>query len=185
MRASSQRNKLEWMRRNDMSKPHWRPAYATELPAISAIAARIHPDLPERPEVFAEKMRLYPNGCLVLAADDEIVGYGISHPWMQQQIPPLDGFLEKLPDDADCLYVHDLAVLPNCRGGVARAYVASVEALAHTSGIATLALVSVYATRPMWERFGFRPVTAGSELRAKLASYGESATYMLRDLAAT
>jgi hypothetical protein len=40
--------------RIDMSKPHWRPARASDLPAISAIAARIHPDLPERPEVFAE-----------------------------------------------------------------------------------------------------------------------------------
>jgi hypothetical protein len=46
-------------------------------------------------------------------------------------------------------------------------------------------LVSVYATRPLWQRLGFRPVTADAELRAKLASYGDSATYMLRDLAAT
>ncbi|MGY3074279.1 hypothetical protein ACVWZZ_000650 [Bradyrhizobium sp. LM6.10] len=49
---------IETERRIDMSKPHWRPARASDLPAISAIAARIHPDLPERPEVFAEKMRL-------------------------------------------------------------------------------------------------------------------------------
>jgi hypothetical protein len=60
-----------------------------------------------------------------------------------------------------------------------------MEELARASGIAALALVSVYATRPLWERFGFRPVTADAELRAKLAGYGESATYMLRDLAAT
>jgi hypothetical protein len=37
----------------------------------------------------------------------------------------------------------------------------------------------------MWERLGFRPVTADAALRAKLAPYGEGATYMLRDLAAT
>lgn len=168
-----------------MSKPHWRPAHASDLPAISAIATRIHPDLPERPEVFAEKMRLYPAGCRVLVADDDIVGYGLSHPWKQQRIPTLDGFLERLPDDADCLYVHDVAVLPDRRGGAARTYVATIEDLARSTGIATLALVSVYATRPLWERFGFRPVTANAELRAKLESYGESATYMLRDIAAT
>jgi N-acetylglutamate synthase-like GNAT family acetyltransferase len=81
--------------------------------------------------------------------------------------------------------VHDVAVLPDHRGGAARAYVAKMEELARASGIAALALVSVYATRPLWERFGFRPVTADAELRAKLAGYGESATYMLRDLAAT
>ncbi|MFB6450672.1 GNAT family N-acetyltransferase [Bradyrhizobium sp. NDS-1] len=166
-----------------MSKPHWRPAHASDLPAISAIAARVHPDLPERPEVFAEKMRLYPGGCRVLIAGDEIAGYGLAHPWKQHRIPPLDGLLARLPDDADCLYVHDVAVLPDSRGGVLRVYIAEIEELARASGIATLALVSVYATRPLWERLGFRPVTAEAELRAKLASYGESATYMLRDLA--
>lgn len=168
-----------------MSKPHWRPARTTDLPAIGAIAARIHPDLPERPEVFAEKMRLYPGGCRVLVADDAIAGYGFAHPWRQHRIPPLDGFLERLPDDADCLYVHDVAVLPDFRGGAARDYVATIETLARASHITALALVSVYATRPRWERLGFRPVMADAELRAKLASYGDSATYMLRDIAAT
>ncbi|MCK1717806.1 GNAT family N-acetyltransferase [Bradyrhizobium sp. 141] len=167
-----------------MSKPHWRPAHAFDLPAISAIAARIHPGLPERPEVFAEKMRLYPDGCRVLVTDDAIAGYGFSHPWKQHRIPPLDAFIAQLPDDADCLYVHDVAVLPDFRGGVLRAYIADIEQLARASGIATLALVSVYATRPLWQRLGFRPVTTEADLRAKLASYGEGATYMLRDLTA-
>lgn len=168
-----------------MSKPHWRPARTSDLAAISAIAARIHPALSERAEVLAEKMRLCPDGCGVLDTDQGIVGYGLAHPWMQHRIPPLDGFLQELPDRADCLYVHDVAVLPDFRGGVARAYVADVEKLARASGIAKLALVSVYGTRPLWERIGFRAVTADAELRAKLASYGDGATYMLRDLAAT
>ncbi|MCK1394631.1 GNAT family N-acetyltransferase [Bradyrhizobium sp. 1] len=167
-----------------MTKPHWRPARVSDLPAISAIATRIHPGLPERPDVFAEKMRLYPDGCRALVTADEIVGYGLAHPWMQLRIPPLDDFLERLPDDADCLYVHDVAVLPDFRGGASRAYVVDVEGLARASGIAMLALVSVYATRPLWERFGFRPVIADAKLRAKLVSYGDSATYMLRDLGA-
>ncbi|BBO11645.1 GNAT family N-acetyltransferase [Bradyrhizobium ottawaense] len=167
-----------------MSKPHWRPAHASDLPAISAIATQIHPALPESPEVLAEKMRLYPDGCRVLVAGDEIAGYGLAHPWKQYRIPPLDGLLARLPDDADCLYVHDVAVLPDFRGGVVRPYVADVEQLARASGIATLALVSVYATRPLWQRLGFRPVTADAALRAKLASYGEGSTYMLRDLTA-
>ena len=167
-----------------MSKPHWRPAHASDLPAISAIAARVHPGLPERPEVFDEKTRLYPDGCRVLIADDEIAGYGLAHPWKLHQIPPLDRLLERLPEDADCLYVHDVAVMPEFRGGVLRAYIADIEQLARASRIATLALVSVYATRPMWQRLGFRPVAVDAALRAKLASYGEGATYMLRDLAA-
>lgn len=165
-----------------MSKPHWRRAHAGDLAAIGAIAARIHPDLPERLEVFAEKMRLSPGGCRVLVAGDAIAGYGLAHPWMQRQIPPLDGFLGRLPDAADCLYVHDVAVLPGCRGGTARAYVTEIEALARSAGITTLALVSVYATRPLWEHLGFQGVAPDAALRDKLASYGEGATYMLRRL---
>ncbi len=166
-----------------MNKPHWRRARTDDLPAITAIADRIHPDLFERPEVLAEKMRLCPDGCRMLAAGDEIAGYGLAHPWMQHQIPPLDGFLGQLPNAADCLYVHDVAVLPDARGGVARAYVAEIEQLARSSGIARLALVSVYGTRGLWERLGFQPVTPDAVLREKLASYGASATYMLRELA--
>ncbi|MBH5402158.1 GNAT family N-acetyltransferase [Bradyrhizobium sp. CNPSo 4010] len=167
-----------------MGKPHWRPARTSDLAAISAIAARIHPDLPECPEVFMEKMQLYPAGCRVLVADDAIAGYGLAHPWRQHRIPPLDRFLERLPGIADCLYVHDVAVLPDRRGGAARDYIAAVAELARATGVATLALVSVYTTRPMWERLGFRPVAADAELRAKLASYGSGATYMLRHVAA-
>lgn len=132
--------------RTDMSKPHWRPARTSDLVAISAIAARIHPDLPESPDVFAEKIRLYPDGCRLLIADEEIAGYGLAHPWKQHRIPPLNGFLQKLPDDADCLYVHDVAVLPDFRGGIAPDYIADIEKLARASHITTLALVSVYAT---------------------------------------
>ncbi|WP_439409568.1 GNAT family N-acetyltransferase [Bradyrhizobium sp. DASA03076] len=166
-----------------MSKPRWRRAHATDLAAISAIAARIHPDLPERPEVLAEKMRLCPDGCRVLAAGDGIAGYGLAHPWMQQQIPPLDGFLGQLPEHADCLYIHDVAVLPDARGGVARGYVADIEQLARSSGITMLALVSVYDTRVLWERLGFHAVGPDAALRDKLTSYGAGATYMLRELA--
>lgn len=165
-----------------MSKPHWRHAHAKDLATISAIAARIHPDLPERPEVLSEKLRLCPDGCWVLAGGNEIAGYGLAHPWIQQQIPSLDGVLDRLPDAADCLYVHDVAVLPDFRGGVVRAYLAAIEELARSSGITTVALVSVYGTRPLWEHLGFQGVAPDAALRDKLSCYGASATYMLRGL---
>lgn len=164
---------------------HWRRALPSDLPAIAGIAAKIHPDLPERPEVFAEKQRLYPDGCRVLVAGDAIGGYGFAHPWKLNRIPPLDDFLRGLPDDPDCLYVHDVVVLPDFRGKqIAGAYVAAIEALARSAGVKSLALVSVYGTQAMWERFGFRIVAPDAALRAKLASYGERATYMVCTLSA-
>lgn len=162
---------------------HWRQALPSDLPAIASIAAQIHPELPERPEVFAEKLRLYPDGCRVLVAGDAIVGYGIAHPWKLNLVPPLDDFLRELPDDADCLYVHDVVVLPEFRGKqIAGSYVADVAAQARSAGIDSLALVSVYGTTSMWGRFGFRAVAPDAALRGKLATYGEAATYMVYTL---
>jgi uncharacterized protein YecT (DUF1311 family) len=68
----------------------WRRAESRDLPKMTEIAAWIHPDLPERPEVFAEKMRLFPEGCLMLCTGEAIVGYGIAHPWKLRRIPPID-----------------------------------------------------------------------------------------------
>ena len=65
---------------------------------------------------------------------------------------------------------------------MARAYVTEIERLARASGIATLALVSVYGTHVLWERLGFRSIAPDAALRDKLSSYGASATYMLRAL---
>jgi GNAT superfamily N-acetyltransferase len=161
---------------------HWREAGRADLPAIGEIAERIHPDLPERAVVLAEKMRLYPSGCRVLVSGTAIVGYGIAHPWTLHQIPPLDDFLRKLPREADCLYVHDVAVRPEYRGGALVSYMATIATLARATGIVSLALVSVYGTTALWERSGFRETAGDMALRAKLASYGESAKYMICDL---
>jgi ribosomal protein S18 acetylase RimI-like enzyme len=167
--------------RGTIVNSHWRQALPSDLPAIAAIAAKIHPDLPERSEVFAEKQRLYPDGCRVLVAGDAVGGYGIAHPWKLHRIPPLDDFLRELPGDADCLYVHDVVVLPDFRGKrVAGSYIADVAALARAADINSLALVSVYGTQSLWERFGFRAVATDAALRGKLASYGENAIYMVK-----
>jgi GNAT superfamily N-acetyltransferase len=149
---------------------------------MNAMADRIHADLPERPEVFAEKIQLFPEGCFVLAADTQIAGYGLSHPWMLDDIPPLDRFLGRIPAAADCLFIHDVVVLPEARGRRAGAALIDIfAALAKSRRLAVLALVSVYDTRALWEGFGFSP-RIDPALADKLGSYGETARYMVRDL---
>jgi len=49
---------------NDQTAAQWRQATAEDLGAIDAIGNGIHTSLPERPEVFAEKLTLFPAGCL-------------------------------------------------------------------------------------------------------------------------
>jgi hypothetical protein len=87
------------------SEVSWRQAAEADLPMIDAIGNGIHLSLLERPEVFAEKIRLFPAGCHVLIHSGEIAGYGISHPWQLYSIPPLDTFLEALPLKPDCIFI--------------------------------------------------------------------------------
>jgi hypothetical protein len=160
----------------------WRLASKGDLPRINEIADTTHIDLPERPEVFEEKFNLFPKGCYIFETDGSTFGYGFSHPWMLGAIPPLDAYLEKLPASPECLYVHDVAILPEARGhGAAGSYILKMVDVATKCGIPSLALVSVYNTDRLWSRYGFKIVDEPS-LTSKLVSYGETAKYMTRHL---
>jgi GNAT superfamily N-acetyltransferase len=160
----------------------WRNAITADLETINRIADEIHVDLPERPEVFAEKFNLFPEGCFVLTQNDAVVGYGVSHPWRLRSIPPLDMFLGMLPPSPECLFIHDVVVLSQARGrGAAGTLVNVIAGLARQRGIPYLALVSVYNTDPLWARFGFQAVTDPA-LDAKLETYGATARYMIHKL---
>jgi len=156
----------------------WQALTAADLAVLCGIAGRVHPALPERAEVFAEKLRLFPAGCLKWVSGGRMAGYGLAHPWALNSAPGLDAFMYALPGNAGCLYIHDVALLPEARGqGAARAFVLYAERLARGRGLGALALVSVYGTGPLWESCGFRP--AGTAATG-LASYGPGAEYMVR-----
>jgi GNAT superfamily N-acetyltransferase len=156
----------------------WQPLESEDLATLGQIATQIHPGLPERLEVLAEKNSLFPAGCRKLVVADKMTGYGLCHPWKLHSIPALDQFIGHLPADADCLFLHDVVVRPEARGrGAAESYLRYVQSLATTVGFRTLALVSVYGSNALWERFGFKPCMH-SGLEAKLALYGSSSIYM-------
>jgi hypothetical protein len=160
----------------------WRSATARDLVEIHRIGNAIHADLPESPEVFEEKLRLFPEGCFVLTEHARAVGYSFSHPWFLRNIPPLNQLLIRLPASPECILIHDVAVLPPARGrGSTAVLVGLIEKIATSLEISRLALVSVYNTRPFWARFGFEEATDGG-LADKLASYGSTARYMVRSL---
>ncbi|HWQ10435.1 MAG TPA: GNAT family N-acetyltransferase, partial [Holophaga sp.] len=108
-----------------------------------------------------------------------LVAYGISHPWTLGRIPQLDAFLGGLPQEPDCLYVHDVVVAPEARGrSLAEAYLERIQSIARGRSLPALALVSVYGTTRLWARTGFKE-EASPALEAKLASYGATARYMV------
>lgn len=165
-----------------MPVPVWAKLGAADLKAVISIADFVHRELQERAEVFAEKMSLYSSGAWKLCRGTEIVGYGLFHPWLLHDIPPLDDFLERLPQYPDCLYIHDVAVLPSARGhGSTNQYMDIISQAARNDRLAHLACVSVYGTDALWSRYGFQVVSAITP-NAALAKYGPTAKYMTAPL---
>lgn len=157
----------------------WRAMRAADLPEVMAVADAVHLGLPEDQAVFAERMALYPEGCLVLQMPDgEIAGYAISHPIVAGQPPQLNSFLGEIGAEAGEYYIHDVALLPKLRGsGLAK--VAILKLLQQARGFDRVALVSVYGTADFWGRFGF--AKSPRDMSAKLAAYGADAVYMTRE----
>jgi GNAT superfamily N-acetyltransferase len=162
----------------------WRPMKAVDLAAVDDLSARIHPDFPERPEILAEKFRLFPRGCFVLeAATGGPRGYCFSHPWMFGPPPALDTMLQALPEAATAYFIHDLAIESSLRGrALASLLVPQLLEAARGAGIDRMMLVAVSGSRPFWMRMGFRRTGDEGLQAAARAKYGPGAVHMNRDL---
>jgi predicted N-acetyltransferase YhbS len=86
----------------------------------------------------------------------------------------------EIPQQADCLYIHDLAVHPLHRGkGLGRSMVFEAKKIARNSGFAFMSLVAVQGSSDFWQRFNFVIRENLSEKNlAKLHSYGTDVFYM-------
>lgn len=150
----------------------WRPLQAGDLAAVFALAERVHPDHPERPEVFAERLALFPAGCLALDQGGALAGYALAHPWAGAP-PKLDALLGAIPPRPDHFYVHDVATAATARGrGAARAVLAHFDAAARDLGLSDMRLVAVSGSARLWAHLGFvdsdapRPASYGDDARA-------------------
>ena len=160
----------------------WRAMMQSDLPIVADMASSSHPDYPEDAAVFAERLELFPQGCAILECNGEVAGYHIAHPGRFGEPVPLDHFLGSIPDDADVLYLHDIALLPAARGsGAASAAVTNLKKLALRYDYDRLALVSVNQTSGFWRGHGFEPET-GETINRQLAGYGGESSYMVCDL---
>ncbi len=156
------------------------PADVCEVDRIGQI---VHPAYPEDVAVLKERLRLFPTGCFVADARGELLGYAISHPSVMGKPAALNSLIGALPTDADCLFLHDIALTEASRGlGLGRSLLGRLKKAARDAGLARIALVSVNNSLGYWQAQGFRVFEADAALTAKLASYGEDAAYMVLDL---
>jgi len=161
----------------------WRPMTDADIDGVVTVARLSFPDHFESRECFENRLAICPAMSFVLAnADDAVRGYLFAYPWKGETAPPLNTLIEAIPADADHVYLHDLALDPEVRGGGhTRAIVERLVDQSQTEGWSTMALVAVNDATAFWQRMGFQPVSSPA-LSEKLASYGDDARYMVRIL---
>ena len=131
-------------------------------------------ELIESAASFHRKLVLFPEGCFGVRDQGRLTAYIFGHPWKLGQSVPLDSSSYALPEDADCMYVHDLAVAPETRGsGIAAQLIQALISVSAAKGLNAFALVAVQNSEAYWKRWGFS-VDHGLEYGTGLA-----ASYML------
>ena len=157
----------------------------TDIDAVVEVARLSFPDHFEDRACFQNRLALYPRGCFVLAESEGAArGYLIAYPWKAESAPPLNTVIEGLPGEPVVIYLHDLALHPEARGGGhTRPIVERLAAQATADGWPDIALVAVNDAAAFWNRLGFQAVDSPA-MAAKLASYGADARYMVRRLQA-
>lgn len=157
----------------------WRQMAMEEMEAVSAISDAVHGRYTEPRAVYAERLALYPAGCLVWESDGAVAGYLVSHPWCRGTPPALGETIGSIPVSADSYCLHDLALLPSERGTGAGAAATRIAIdRARSAGMEDIVLVAVNGADRYWRRQGFVPVPDEGITATLRASYGPEALYM-------
>lgn len=147
-----------------------------DVATVKRISDIVHADLTESDAVFAERLRQFPDGCLM--TED---GYAVAHPTRLGVPPRLNELGFACPPDADALHVHDVTLLPHRQGaGLGTAALLLLLAVAKARGLRHSTLVAVAGKVSYWGRHGYRPAPAADPLA--IAGYGAGATFMHRGL---
>lgn len=184
------------------SKPVVRALVAADLPGLLAVQLACYgAGFVESAEVFARRLASAANCSLVLERDGVVCAYLAAYRSWRGKVTPLHGDFDPIeragltaptaptaltaqPLAPDTLYLHDLAVLPSCAGqGLAQALLQPLWAKAAARGLRHSALVSVQGSQAYWARQGYaEQALVCNAQRAHLASYGDGAVYMVREL---
>ena len=161
----------------------WRPMQPSDLEGVVEVAKVSFPDHPEDLACFANRLDLNPQGCFVLSdAEKAVHGYLVAYPWVRYAAPALNTLIDALPEFADVVYLHDLALHPSTRGGgYTRPVVDALAAQVRDLGFQRVSLVAVNNASGFWQRLGFE-VQSPEGMAEKLSSYGDDARYMERSL---
>ncbi|WP_410498287.1 GNAT family N-acetyltransferase [Chitinibacter sp. S2-10] len=152
---------------------HLRPILAADLAAILRIQAACYPaELLEDAATFQAKIDYAPDCNWLIEVDGDVQGYLFTHPWRGETPPALNRGDVAWPSDADCFYLHDLAIHPAARGLKLSTMLAG-HALrwGEQQGFKLAMLVAVGNAPAFWRKLGFTPCTKQDK---SLAQYGNA-----------
>ena len=137
-----------------------RPLTPADIGELHRLEAEAYlPELHESNDSFLQLMRLYPEGAFGCFDDEGLCGYAFATPTKAGTTLELRVPLERIADDADTFYIHDVAVSARCRGrGIGGMLAERLLDLAREKGFRRSELVSVQGSAPFWKRFGFESV---------------------------
>lgn len=164
----------------------FKPRYMNnrDFPSFDGIQnAAYEPLFIESEAIFYRRLELFPEGAWITEDGTLPVGYLICHPWLLNDLVSQHGFNIELPTNCDCFYIHSLTIIPTYHHkGIGRMFYEKAKLIADSFSYQRIALVSVQDSYPFWARFGFREVSPAEPLmKTKLAEYGPSARYMVRN----
>lgn len=158
---------------------------SADLPAVIKLQDRCYAaELFEPAEVVVNRFKNCTETCWVALYQDKLWGYLFTYPSTVGKIGALAEDFQPLAD-ADCLYLHDMAVSSDARGqGVARALLQQAEQYALAKQFNSLALVAVQNSSSYWQQQGFVAVAeTTAEQQHLLTSYtGQQAQYLQKFL---
>jgi len=136
-----------------------RPIEPADWPVVDRIQrAAFDASVIEKLVVFESFAAFSPTTCLLATAGERALGYLLAHPWIPDDLPPLNTVLDRLPENAGSLFIHDLALNPDARGQrVGRALVKTAFAAGKKLRLTSASLLAVQASGTFWQHQGFLP----------------------------
>jgi len=161
----------------------WAPAAEKEIIVAARLGNKVHLAYQEEFCVIYRKYELFSEGCYALKdAAGDLYGYAIFHPWTYGEPPRLNQYFDRIPENCECLHLHDIVVADELRGrGHTSDFIRIFLEATKKNDKPKATLVAVGGTESLWRHFGFHDPGLQSTKDA-LLSYSETSIYMARDL---
>lgn len=139
-------------------------------------------DFQEPVEAFESKWMTSPDTCWVAELGGEVCAYLVCLPIQGRQLPVLHASDFRCAEQANWLYVHDLAIGHAARGsGLAPVLIRQAMARRQEWGLQDMGLIAVQDSCLFWRKFGFEVDESERLVSAdKLATFGADAVFMIQ-----